>query len=134
MAVGWLRRSVARARNGEPFAGAYPPQPPPALDRSGERAQRLLQRAGGRQHGGRLVAAVGHAVGAARIASAPVLLPLGGLDQLAVAAGVAVRHQVAGALPAERREARDGPGRAVELGLALQEIQEERRVVEAPAA
>jgi len=41
------------------------------------------------QHRGRLVATVRHAVSAARIASAPVPRPVGGLDQLLVGAGVA---------------------------------------------
>ena len=63
------------------------------------------------QHGGRLVAAVGHAVFAARVLAAPVLAPVGRLEQLFVGLGVAVGHQVARALPAEQRVARECPTR-----------------------
>ena len=41
---------------------------------AGERAQRLAQRAGGLQHGGGLIAAVGHAVFAAGVPATTVLL------------------------------------------------------------
>src|SRR6478672_5231249 len=96
-------------------------------------AQRLAERLRRREHGGRLVAAVCHAVVAARVASAPVLRPVGRLDQLAVGLRVAVRHQVARALPAEERVARDPPRRALEVDLAFEKVEEERRVVQPPA-
>ena len=53
--------------------------------------------------------------------------------QLLVGLRVAVRHQVAGPLPAEQRVRRDGPRGAGEVDLALEEVQEQRRVVEPPA-
>src|SRR5207247_512561 len=67
-----------------------------------------------------------------RVAAAPVLLPVGRLDQLAVRLRVTVRHQVARPLPAEERVARNPPRRALEVDLALEEVEEQRRVVEPP--
>src|SRR5204863_3096889 len=98
-----------------------------------ESAQGLLQGAGGGQHRGRLVAAVGHAVVTARVAPAPVGVPVGGLDQLFIGFGVAVGHQVTRTLPAEQRIAGDAPGSAAEVHLPLEEVEEQRRVVEPPA-
>src|ERR1044072_270380 len=109
---------------------------PPRLSAHGAlagRAQRLLERAHGGQAGGGLVAAVGHAVVAARVLAPAVLVPVGLLDQLAVGGDVSVAHQVAGPLPAEERVVGDAPGGAREVGPALQEVQEERAVVEPPA-
>src|ERR1700689_5312997 len=79
-----------------------------------------------------LIAAVGHAVLAARVPAAAVLAPVGRLDQLLVGLRVAVGHQVAGALPTEQRVTRNSPGGAVEFGLALEEVEEQRTVVEPP--
>src|SRR5204862_1390280 len=79
-----------------------------------------------------LVAAMRHAVVAARVTAAAVLRPVGRLDQLAVRLRVAVRHQVAGPLPPEERVARDPPRRALEVDPALEKVEEERRVVEPP--
>src|ERR1700680_2458084 len=95
-----------------------------------QRAQRLAQRAAGGEHGRWLVAAVGHAVVAALVSTAPVLVPVGLVDELAIGLDVAVAHQIAGALPAEQRVAGDRPGRAVEVGLAFEEVEEERAVVQ----
>src|SRR5437879_13384214 len=68
------------------------------------------------------------------MAATAVSLPLGLLDELTVALRVgSVRHQVAGTLPAEDRVGGDAPGRALEVHLALQEVEVERRVVEPPA-
>ena len=75
---------------------------------------------------------MGHAVCTPRVAAAPVAVPVGGLDQLLVGRDVAVRHQVAGTLPAEDRVAGDPPCGALEVDLPLQEVEEERRVVEPP--
>src|ERR1700726_2741247 len=96
------------------------------------RPQRFAQRRGRRYHRGRLVPAVRHAVPAAFVASTTVLLPLGRLDQLPIRGRVAVRHEVAGTLPAEHRVARDSPRGAAEVYLALEEVEEERGVVEPP--
>jgi len=94
--------------------------------------QRFLDRTTRLHHGSRLIPAVRHAVVAARVVAAAVLRPVGGLDELLVGLRVAVGHQVAGALPAEQRVARDPPGSALVVDLALQEVEEERGVVEAP--
>src|SRR5436305_19584 len=77
--------------------------------------ERLMRRAKRVRDGRGLIPTVGHAVVAARIASPPVEIPVGLLEQLLVARGVAVRHQVTGALPAEDRITGDAPGRAVEV-------------------
>src|SRR5690606_20665157 len=79
-------------------------------DRLAHRAQRLLQGPHGGEDRGRLVAAVGHAVGAARVLAAAVAVPVGVLDQLPVRRHIAVGHQIAGALPAEQGVVGDGPG------------------------
>src|SRR5207249_6201604 len=42
------------------------------------------------------------------------------------------RHQIAGPLPAEQRVAGDPPGRALEVDLALEEVEEQRAVVQPP--
>src|SRR6202521_788015 len=91
-----------------------------------QRAQRLAQRAAGGEDGRWLISAVRHAVVAPLVLAAPVLVPVGLLDELAVRLDVAVAHQIAGALPAEQRVARDRPGRAVEVGLAFEEVEEQR--------
>src|SRR2546429_6410363 len=97
-----------------------------------DRPQRLAHGARRLQHGRRLIAAVRIAVLAARVLPAPVLAPAGGLDQLLVRGGVAVRHQIARPLPAEQRVAGDPPGRALEVDLALEEVEEQRAVVQPP--
>src|SRR2546430_840689 len=91
------------------------------------RADRLPERARRREDRRRLVPAVRHAVRAAVVVAPPVLAPVGGLDQLLVRLRVAVAHQVARSLPAEDGVARDAPRRALEVDLALQEVEEERR-------
>src|SRR5262249_47457470 len=98
-----------------------------------QRAQALLHRAARSEHRGRLVAAMRHTVVAARIVAAAVLRPVGRLDQLAIRLRVAVRHEVARTLPAEHGVRRNPPRRALEVDLPLEEVEKERRVVEAPA-
>ena len=104
-----------------------------AGSRTAHRPQRLLERSHGGEHCGGFIAAVRHAVGAARVLAAAVGVPVGGLDQLAVGLRVPVRHQVTRPLPAEKRIGRDPPCRAAEVRLALEEVEEQRRVVEPPA-
>src|SRR5258705_11329277 len=78
--------------------------------------------------GGGLVAAVHHAVLALFVAGlAAVLLPARRLHQLLERRRVALLQQVAGALPAEEVVGRVAPRRALELLLAHEELQEERR-------
>src|SRR6185312_17463290 len=93
----------------------------------------LLQRAHRREDRRRLVAAVRHAVRALRVAAlASVFRPVGGLHQLLVRPAVAVGLQVTGALPSEDGVRRDAPRGALQVDLSLQEVEEDRRVVEAP--
>src|SRR5215211_1851747 len=132
------RPSIASSVRWRPSTSCYP------LTTSGSRsgfheallaqsgANGLLERLRRGEDGRGLVAAVGHAVVAARVAAPTVLLPLRGLDQLLVRLRIAVGHQVARALPAEDRIAGDAPRRALEIHLALEEVEEERGVVEAP--
>src|SRR5690606_24300884 len=130
-----LRRS-ARGRTGDPGIPretAVTASLPVRRDGFAHGAQRLLQGAHGGEDGGGLVAAVRHAVGAARVLAAAVLVPVGVLDQLPVRRHVAVAHQVAGALPAEQGVVGDGPGGAREVDLALEEVEEQRGVVQPPA-
>src|SRR5437016_2550178 len=75
---------------------------------------------------------MGHAVRAARIASASVLLPLSRFDELLIGAGVSIAHEIAWPLPTENRVTRDTPGGAIEVDLSLEKIEEERRMIEPP--
>src|SRR5207244_1205386 len=77
-----------------------------------------------------LVAAMHHAVRATRVTAGAVGLPVGALVEVAQAADVAVGEQVTGAAPALDRVGRHRPGRAAVLALALEELVEERVVVE----
>src|SRR6202000_1630236 len=99
---------------------------------AGEGAQALLEGTHGGQDRGGLIATVGHAVVAARVLAPAELVPLGGLQQLLPGLGVAVVEQVAGLLPALEAVQRDAPRRALEVGLALEEVQVQLGVVEAP--
>src|SRR5437773_333239 len=107
---------------------SQPPPTRPLLARYGG-AEGLAEGAHRLQDGGRLVAAVRHAVVAAGIPAAAVLRPVGRLDELLVSLRVPVGHEVAGPLPAEDRVRRNAPGSAREVDLALEKVQEERRVV-----
>ena len=101
------RRSRRAASLAEASRQASPRNPSPA----GHGPQRLAQRAHRGDDRGRLVAAVGHAVGAARVVAAAVAVPLGGVEQLLVGRRVAVVQQVARPLPAEQRVATGCPTR-----------------------
>src|SRR5215510_14064775 len=86
-------------------------------------------------HGRRLVAAVHHAVAALLISAAlAVVLPARRLEQLLEGRRVALLQEVAGPLPAEHVVGRVAPRRALEVLLAQEELQEQRRLVEPPAA
>src|SRR5512145_997691 len=85
-------------------------------------------------HRRRLVPAVHHAVPALLVpAPPPVALPARGLEQLLEARRVALLEEVAGPLPAEDVEGWVTPGRALEVLLAHEELEEQRRLVEPPA-
>src|SRR2546430_2354399 len=82
-----------------------------------------------------LVAAVDHAVTALFVAAlAAVVLPLRGLHQLLERRRVAFLKKVARTLPAEHVVGRVAPRRALEVALAHEELEEQRRLVELPAA
>src|SRR5580693_7857691 len=95
-------------------------------------AEALLEGAHGGEDRGGLVAAVGHAVVAARVLATAELVPVRGLQEFPPGLRVAVVEQVAGLLPAFEAVQRDPPRRALEVGLALEEVQVQLRVVEAP--
>src|SRR5579884_776231 len=95
-------------------------------------AQGLTRRLHRLEDGGRLVPAVRHAIGAPLVASAPVRFPVRRLDQLAIGRHIPVGEEVAGALPAEHGKAGDSPGRAGEIDLPLEKVEEEGRVIEPP--
>ena len=74
--------------------------------------------------GGRLVAAMRHAVRALFVAAGAVGIPVGGLHQLLEGLGVAFAEQIAGLLPAEDVARRHAPRRAVEFLIAGEEVEE----------
>src|SRR4030095_16909267 len=85
-------------------------------------------------HRRRLVPAVHHAVAALLVpAPPPVVLPARGLEQLLEARRVSLLEEVAGPLPAEDVEGRVTPRRALEVLLAHQELEKQRRLVETAA-
>jgi len=101
-------------------------------------AQRDLDRREGRgEHrlrGGRLVAAMGHAVRAFFVGAGAVGIPIGGFHQLREGLGVALAQQVAGLLPAENVARGHAPRRAVIGLVAGQEVQEQGGMDEVPSA
>ena len=102
-----------------------PPEPNhQSLDRMGERIH--CRR--------RLIAAMGHAVGAFLIAAGAVAVPVGALHELLEGLGVAFAEQVARPLPAEHVAGRIAPRRALILLIAGEEIEEQGRLVELPVA
>ena len=74
------------------------------------------------ENGGSFVAGVNHAILAARIAPAAVLLPRSLFDEFLERLVVRVGHQVARAFPATRVVGGIAPGGAHQLALAAQEI------------
>src|SRR5918996_2565455 len=81
----------------------------------------------------RLIPAVHHAVSTAWVATGAVALPIRGLQQFLEGVGIAIAHQITGALPAEDVPRRVPPRRALIGSLPFEEIQVEGRVVELPA-
>src|SRR5262245_22747671 len=98
------------------------------LDEAAERSERVI-------HCGGLEPAVHHAVPALLVAAPPpVVLPGRGLHELLEGLRVAVLQEIAGPLPPEHVVGRVAPRRALVVVLAHEEAEEERRLVEAPAA
>src|SRR6516162_6603222 len=107
----------------------------PTGDGRRDRVAEASPRAEGVVDRGRLVSAVHHAVAALLVATAPtVVLPAGRLEQILERGGVALLKQIAGTLPAEDVVGRVAPRRALELLLAHEELQEQRRLIEPPPA
>src|SRR5262245_51638723 len=97
------------------------------------RDEHILQAARRVDHRRGFVAAVNHAIAAARVtARVAVLFPLGRLDQFLERLRVTVIEQVTRLLPAEDVVIRVAPRRALVINLAHQEFQEEDRLVELP--
>ena len=62
-----------------------------------------------------------------------VSAPIGGVEQLLVRIGIAFLHQVAGLLPAEDAVGGHAPRGAFQMAAAHQELEKQRRHIEAPA-
>src|SRR5262249_28679954 len=82
--------------------------------------------------GGCLISAVNHAIGAFRVVSGAVGIPVRLLHQLAEGLGIAFAEQVAGALPTEHRAGGIAPRRAMGLLVAGQEVEEQPGLAEGP--
>jgi len=82
--------------------------------------------------GRRFIAAMYHAIGAFFIAACAILFPFRGVHQLFEAFGIAFADQIARALPAKDAVAGRAPRRAFISLVATQEIEEERRLAQAP--
>src|SRR5262249_34565017 len=135
---------VARERL-PPASGVQPSSvvssvtPPPVSEAPGDRGRHGIAEAAPRGervvHGRRLVAAVHHAVAALLVATAPpIVFPARGLEHLLKGRGVSFLQEVAGPLPAEHVVRGIAPRSALEVLLAHEELQEQRRLVEPPAA
>src|SRR5580698_2853511 len=97
------------------------PEAPVKKTRSGAngRAERFAQRSRRADHGGRLVAAMRHAIVARFVLAAAVFRPVGFVEQLLIRLGVAFfAHQIARPLPAEDGVARNTPRGALKIDLA----------------
>ena len=126
---GGKRRTAPAAAASSEISGAIGPAvrtPRKAVHRALERiADRGMRR-------GRLIAAMGHAVGAFFVASGPIGIPVGGLHQLLEGLGVAFAEQIAGLLPAKQIARRHAPRRAVVFAVAGEEIEEQARMHQVP--
>src|SRR6201989_904918 len=84
------------------------------------------------ERGGRLVAAMRHAVGTLLILAGAVGIPVGGLHQLLEGLGVAFAEQIAGLLPAEDVARRHAPRGALIGLVAGEEVEEQAGMHEVP--
>ena len=110
--------AAARAR--------FPAPSVPSVRTPRKAVHRALERIADRgMRRGRLVAAMGHAVGAFLVAPGAVGIPVGRLHQFLEGLGVAFAEQIAGLLPAEQIARRHSPGRAVVFPVAGEEIEEQ---------
>ena len=83
-------------------------------------------------HGGRLEAAMDHAVGAFFVIAGAIGVPIGFLHQLLEGGRIAFAEQIAGPLPAEDRASGIAPGRAVIGSIAGEKVEEKLRLEEGP--
>ncbi len=83
-------------------------------------------------NGGGFITAVDHAIGAFRIVSGAVGIPIRFLHQLAEGLGITLAEQIAGALPPEHGTGRIAPGRAMVLLIPRQEVEEQTGLAERP--
>src|SRR5947199_100284 len=114
---------------------SFIPRSEPSGQRRGNGVAEAAPGAEGMVHGRGLVPAVDHTVPALVVAAlAAVVLPLRGLDQLLERRRVTLLEEVAGPLPAEHVVGRVPPRRALVVALAHEEVEEQRRLVELPAA
>src|SRR5579875_1067817 len=111
------------APDGAPGRRRVPGGPATAPRSTGEGAEALLEQAHRGEDRGGFVAAMGHAVVAARVLAAAELVPFRGLQQFLPGLGVAVVEQVAGLLPAFEAIKRHAPRCALEVRLAFEEVQ-----------
>src|SRR5947209_427016 len=126
-----------------PISGTQPsrlsvsfiPRSEPSGQRRGDGVAEAAPGAERKVHGRGLVPAVDHTVPALVVAAlAAVVLPLRGLDQLLERRRVTLLEEIAGPLPAEHVVGRVPPRRALVVALAHEELEEQRRLVELPAA
>src|SRR6202035_383218 len=83
-------------------------------------------------HGGRLEAAMDHAVGAFFVVAGAIGVPVGFLHQLLETRRIAFAKQIAGALPAEDRAGGIAPGRALVGSIAGEKVEKKLRLEEGP--
>src|SRR6185312_2881684 len=100
-----------------------------ALERYAQGLHGMLHRV---HDGGRLVAAMHHALGAFLVIAGAVGIPIGLAHQLGEGLGIALAEQIARALPAEIVARRVAPGRAVVALVAGEEVEEQRGLAERP--
>src|SRR4051794_25278871 len=90
-------------------------------------AQRVAELLVDTQHGGRLEAAMDHAVFAAGIVAAAQLVPIGQLHEVLMRLVMTIGDQIAGALPATNVAGGICPGGAFQIALTAQEFEIDRR-------
>src|SRR3989442_1527173 len=114
------------------LAYARTSSPPSRHKRSPDRLGGFGRAAHSVHHGGGFIATVHHTIGAARVATRAILVPVGLCHQLLKRRRIAVSHEIAGLLPAQHTVVRIAPGSALVLAPTLEKIQKEGRVIEVP--
>src|ERR1700720_355825 len=83
-------------------------------------------------HGGRLEAAMDHAIGAFFVIAGAIGVPVGFLHQLLESGGVAFAEQIAGPLPAKHRASGITPRRAPIGSIAGEKVEKKLRLEKGP--